>query len=123
MSILLTVAALVALQSAPPAEAQPYSPPPALSAESNAALRCSAAFALISYGQANGNEAARQWPDLDERGREFFVRTMARIMDETGVDRDGVARMAEIKAQQLIDSGEVEQIMPSCLVMLEASGI
>ncbi len=128
MSTFLFAAALVALQSVPAqstpqAEAQPYVPPVALSAESNAALRCSAAFALVSYGQANNNEAARQWPDLDERGREFFVRTMAQIMDETGMGREDAARMAQAEAQRLLDSGEIDQVMPACLAMLDLSGL
>lgn len=100
----------------PPAEVK-------LSASNAAALRCSAAFALVSYGQDNGNEAAMKWPDLDARGREFFVRTLARIMDEAGVDRDGAAKLVEREAQGLLDQGEIDQVMPPCLALLHAAGL
>ncbi|WP_427969776.1 hypothetical protein [Altererythrobacter sp.] len=98
-------------------------PAPQISAEGQAALRCSAAFALVSYGQAHGEESMLQWPDLDPRGREFFVRTMAQLIDETGLDRDQVAELASKEAQRLLDQNEVDKVMPSCLAMLDASGI
>ncbi|MCK0129385.1 hypothetical protein [Erythrobacter sp. F6033] len=94
-----------------------------LSQESKAVLRCSAAFALISYGQANGHEDALKWPDVTTRGREFFVRSMAQMMDETGLDRDGIADLVGKEAQRLADNGEVQKVMPACLVMLDSSGV
>jgi len=123
MSMTLLLGAVFALQSAPQLEARPYSEPPRLSIESQAHLRCSAAFALVSFGQAAGSETALQWPAIDERGREFFVRAMARIMDETGIDRDAAAELAKAEAQRLLDAGEVDQVMPACLAILEASGL
>ncbi len=112
--------ALLAAQS--PATA-PASEPAKLSVEAQAALRCSAAFALVSYGQAHGDPASAQWPDLGERGREFFVRVMAQLMDETGRDTDQVADQAKVEAQRLLDTNEVDQVMPACLMMLEDSGL
>lgn len=123
MIIAQAIAAALALQSTPQIEARPYTPPVELKAKSQAQLRCSAAFALVSYGQANGSEIARQWPDLDSRGREFFVRVMANIMDETGLDRDGAAELAENEARQLLEEGRLEQVMPACMLMLDASGL
>ena len=123
MGMTLLFGALFAFQSTPQLEAKPYVEPPRLSTESQAHLRCSAAFALVSYGQANGNEASLAWPDVDERGREFFVRVMAQIMDETGLDREGVAELAQREAQGLLDNGELERVMPACLAMLDASGL
>jgi len=102
--------------------AQP-SDTPALSAESEALLRCSAAFAMVSHGQQAGNEDALEWPRLEKRGREFFVRSLARLMDETDLDRAGISRLASAEAQRLRDDGEVEKVMPACLLMLEGSGI
>jgi hypothetical protein len=116
LASLLTAAAL-ALQPAP----APAMPP--LSQESRALLRCSAAFAMVSQWQAMGDASALRWPALEVRGREFFVRAMAQLMDETGLDRDGIAWLAGVEAKALRDSGETYKIMPSCLLMLEASGV
>ncbi|MBV7265125.1 hypothetical protein [Erythrobacter ani] len=96
---------------------------PSLSQDSKALLRCSAAFAVVSHGQSIGNEAALKWPKLDARGREFFVRSLAQLMDETGLDRDGISQLVSAEAQQLWDDGEIKAVMPACLVMLEASGV
>lgn len=114
----------LALQSAPAArDAAPAASAPSLSQENAALLRCSAAFALVSYGQAHGDEAARKWPAIDPRGREFFVRAMAQLMDDTGHEREAIARLAEAEAQRLIDRRLVDEVMPACLVMLDASGV
>jgi hypothetical protein len=110
------LAAALALQTAPAA-------PPNLSQEGRALLRCSAAFALVSRRQANGDPAAQRWPALETRGREFFVRSLAQLMDQTGLDRDGIAWLAGIEAKALADSGETDKVMPACLLMLEASGV
>ncbi|TNE32617.1 MAG: hypothetical protein EP350_05760 [Alphaproteobacteria bacterium] len=117
MTIPAILAALLAAQV--PANA----PIPTLSPEAQAALRCSAAFALVSYGQERGDESSAKWPDLDARGREFFVRVMAQLIDETGLDREQVAEMAKVEAQRLLDANEVDQVMPACLTMLENSGL
>jgi hypothetical protein len=111
-------AAALALQSAPAPAAQEPAP---LSQERRALLRCATAFALVARGQAEGDAAAKAWPDLTTRGREFFVRAMAQLMDETGRDRAGIAALAQAEAQVLTTDGEVAKIMPSCLLMLEAA--
>ncbi|PKP92062.1 MAG: hypothetical protein CVT75_08290 [Alphaproteobacteria bacterium HGW-Alphaproteobacteria-14] len=110
------LAAALMLQAAP-------TQTPALSQENRALLRCAAAFAVVSQRQAIGDPAAGQWPDLATRGREFFVRAMAQLMDQTGLDRDGIAWLAGFEAKALRDSGETDRLMPSCLLMLEASGV
>lgn len=102
--------------------AQP-APAPTLSQESRALLRCSAAFAIVSRRQANGDPTAQRWPALETRGREFFVRALAQLMDQTGLDRDGIALLAGMEAKTLQDNGETEKLMPSCLVMLDSSGV
>jgi hypothetical protein len=95
--------------------------PAPLSQENRALLRCAAAFALVARGQTAGDAAARDWPDLTTRGREFFVRAMAQLMDETGRDRTAIAALAQTEAQALTANGDVAKIMPSCLLMLEAA--
>ncbi|MEM8725678.1 MAG: hypothetical protein AAGE86_09175 [Pseudomonadota bacterium] len=114
------VAVLLAAQT-PPAETPNETVQ--LTQQSKAAIRCSAAFAMVAYGQENGNAAAQKWPDLGTRGREFFVVALAQLMDDTGLDREGVSRLVSAEAQRLWDSGEVDQVMPACLLMLEASGV
>ena len=109
------LAAALALQAAPA--------DPALKQEDRALLRCAAAFAILAEGQANGNAAAKKWPPIEARGREFFVRVLAQVMDRTGLDRDGISRLISAEAQDLWDKQEAEKVMPSCLVMLESSGI
>jgi hypothetical protein len=110
------LAAALALQAAPAA-------PPNLSQEDRALLRCSAAFALVAEGQAKGNAAAKKWPPIEVRGREFFVCSLARLMDATGLGRGGISQLVAAEAQAIWDNGEVEKVMPACLVMLDASGV
>jgi hypothetical protein len=110
--------AALALQAAP----APVAPDPApLSQENRALVRCAAAFALVAQGQVAGDPQAKAWPDLSARGREFFVRAMAQLMDETGRDRAGIASLANAEAQALTTSGDLHKVMPSCLLMLEAA--
>lgn len=94
-----------------------------LNLEDRTALRCAAAFAIVANGQKRGNADALAYPALGERGREFLVRTSARIMDDTRMDRTAVAAVLKAEAQDLWDKGETDQIMPACLLMLEASGL
>ncbi len=123
-------AAALALQAAPALETpasqasnpQP-SASPALSQENRALLRCAAAFAVTANAQANGDAAAQQWPVLATRGREFFVRAMAQLMDATGLDRAGIAQLASKEAQVLTATGDIGKVMPSCLIMLESAGL
>ena len=120
------IAALLSAQAAPAASAAPAPipvPTPVLSQESRALLRCSAAFALVSRRQADGDPAALRWPVLEIRGREFFVRSLAQLMDKTGPDRGSVAMLAQAEAAALQTSGESDTVMPACLVMLESSGV
>jgi hypothetical protein len=113
------LAAALMLQTAP----APSLEKPLISQENRALLRCAAAFALVSAGQARGDAEANRWPTLGLRGREFFVRAMAQLMDATQLDRDGIAALASAEAEALLASDDVGRIMPSCLLMLESSGV
>ena len=115
-------AAVLALQ-ATPNPAAPAPEPVPLSQENRALLRCAAAFALVANAQGSGDREAQQWPALGTRGREFFVRAMAQVMDASGLDRAGIAQLAGKEAEALKASGEIGKVMPSCLLMLEAAGI
>lgn len=104
--MLLSLLALVLATQAAPAL-------PQLNAMQQGALTCSAAFALDA--RTNGDAARRL------REREFFVRALARIMDETGATREAVAQMAGSEAQRL--AGQPEQlakVLPACRSLLDA---
>lgn len=123
MTALLSATLLLALQSATTQAPAPM-PAPALSLEQQSGLRCAAAFALVAQAQAAGDAEALTYPALGQRGREFFVRTAAQLIDETGLDRDGVARLLAAEAAQLAQDGDVlDRAMPPCLMLLEASGL
>ena len=51
------------------------------------------------------------------------MRALARLMDATGLDRGGISQLVGAEAQAIWDNGEVEKVMPACLVMLDASGV
>jgi len=98
-------------------------PGPALNVEQRMLLRCSAAFAIVVNQQQAGQAEAGRWPDLSVRGREFFVRSSARLMDETGMDRAQTATLLAQEAQAMVRARQVDQVMPPCLQVLDASGI
>jgi hypothetical protein len=117
---MITRFAPLALLLAPPASAQAPEPAP-LNLQQASALKCSAAFALGAAAQARGEGA--QWPALSARGREFFVRASAQIMDETGWSRDLVALKLAEQAKALGQPGALAAAMPPCLLLLDASGL
>lgn len=101
---------------APPVAAQDAVPQ--LTLEQRMLLRCSAAFALVAEGQANGNAAAQQYPAMAERGREFFVRASARVMEEAGLDRNQISAALSAEAQDIWDNGTLDEVMSPCLALL-----
>ena len=109
---------LAALSMAVPAFAQPA---PHRSLEHKMLLRCSAAFALVANRQAAGDADALRYPPLEERGKEFFARASARVMDEARLDRAGIAQALEAEARTMVKGGELAAIMPVCLSALDAS--
>ena len=113
----------LAIATTPVADADTDSTAPKISLEDRSLLRCAAAFALITRAQDAGVEEALKWPQLDEQGREFFVRALAQVMDQTGLDRSGIARITEAEAMEIHQSGNLDKIMPACLVMLQSSGL
>ena len=121
---MLRLATTLALLAAPvmaiPAIAAAQTPPPQLNLDQRMLLRCSAAFALVSFGQDNGNAEAMQYPTMEKRGREFFVRASARVMDEAGLDRSQIEAALSAEAQDLVDTGKLEEVMPVCLSLLPA---
>ena len=119
---MLNRALALGLLIAAPAAAQVSAPEPApLTLQQSSALKCSAAFALGAAMQARGDGS--EWPALNPRGREFFVRASAQVMDETGWSRDLVSLKLQEQAKLLADPGALAAAMPPCLLLLDASGL
>lgn len=119
----LFISAALALASFAAAGHARQPPAPDLTIEQRTALRCSVAFALVAEGQARGDTEALAYPALGERGREFFVRTSARIMDETGLSRETVAELLAAEVESLREEGALDQVMSPCMLLLDASGL
>ena len=94
---------------------------PRLSLEQQTSVRCSAAFAIVAGIQSQGG--ANEYPPLAERGREYFVRSAARLIDETGIDRAGITALMQAEAEALSDPERLEAALPACLLLLDASGL
>lgn len=109
---------ILTLQAAPATAA-----PPTLSIEQNAALRCAAAFALTSEAQARGDAAATALPPLAGRGREYFVRVSAKLMDELELDRPRLSSLLRGHAVALVESKDATAVARACLPMLDAAGL
>lgn len=104
---------------------------PQLNLEQKTMLRCSAAFAITAGEQARGVPAAQAFPPLAQRGKEFFVQSSARLMDELKLSREQVQALykAEVEHLQIDGTGTdnrqktMAAIMRPCLMLLDASGI
>lgn len=103
-------------------------PLPKLNLAQEAALRCSAVFGLIAYDQQRAAPGAGDYPPLVVRGREFFVRTTARLMDETGASREAVQALLKQRVDELQmgsmkskdPKGFVGRMVTSCRPLLDA---
>lgn len=113
--------AIAAAALAMPAAAQ-VTPAPRLSLEHRMMLRCSAAFALVAYRQESNDPSVAQYPPLRERGSEYFVRASAQVMEEAGLDREGVSAALRTEAQALLRDQTLAAVMPVCLTALDQTG-
>ena len=102
--------------------ASPVAPAPVLTPPQAAALRCGVVFALGAQMQAERDPDAAGWPPLAVRGKEYFVRALAQLMDDTGASRDTLATMAGGEVPVLKKGHAVAAAMPACLALLDASG-
>lgn len=118
LATLLSLAALAA--EAQPAAAAPVLP--SLNLEQETAVRCASAFAIVSAEQAKGSNRPG-WPNLGTRGREFFVRTGARLMDETGATRPAISALFARTAGNLRADANLparlESLRQPCLTLLD----
>ena len=92
---------------------------PRLTLEQQMLVRCSAAFALVANRQQAGEEWALAYPaELGSSGREFFVRAVAQVADETGAEPPALVPLLQQQAEQLLDRQVLEGVMPPCLSLL-----
>ncbi|QKG70586.1 hypothetical protein [Erythrobacter mangrovi] len=119
MLTILAPVLLLAQASTLPAEAAPVP----LDIQQQTALRCSMAIAMAAERQRAGTVGDHAWPDLSERGREFFVRSLAQLMDDTGLTREGLVKQARPEVDALQQPGRLAEVMPGCLLLLDASGL
>ncbi|QYJ07619.1 hypothetical protein [Qipengyuania flava] len=118
MLSLLAPLALV-LTQAPAAQALPE-----LNLEQGSALRCSVAFGLVHRGQLGGDPAMAAYPVMAERGQEFFVRTAAQLMDDLDIDRTTIMGLVERESAEFAAAPQrLGEVMPACLMMLDAAGL
>lgn len=118
----LAILSAAILSCAAPLAAQ-EAEPVRLSLEHRMLVRCSAAFALVAFGQENGNPQAQQFPPLEDRGKEFFVQASARVMDEAGLTFEQIEAQLSHEAQDIWDNGDLLRVMPPCLQLLDQSGL
>ena len=119
--LLLAIAALGCAFASGPAGAA--ADPPRLTLEQRMLVRCSAAFAIVAERQAKGDPAALLYPPLAQRGREYFVRSAASVMDSAQLDRPAIDAALKAEARDLVAGGTLPQLMPVCLQALEDSGL
>ncbi len=123
--VLAAALASAALAAQTPAPA----PLPRLTLAHQTALRCSTAFAVVAADQAKGLPYAAAYPPLGQRGREFFVRTTAKLIDDTGATR---AQVTELARRSLADfqaglarapsrAAALDAVMRPCLSILDSA--
>ena len=135
MTMILSAALAVplALQaaSAPEPEATETAPPAIASfddlpIEQTTAPRCGIAFAVVEGLQEAGHPGAQDVQEMAGSGaREFFVQAMARLMEDTGLDREAVKRIVDAEVQRHIaeEGKSAIEMMPACLLLKDASGL
>ncbi len=124
----LLLAAVVAAALAVPAAAQDAAP---LSLEQTMLLRCSVTFALVAGQQQRGDPLTAGYPALQQRGKEYFARANARLMDELRLTREQlevrvrgeVASQQQAAAQAADRKAYLDSVMQPCLSALDASGL
>lgn len=114
-------------------QAAPHAAPHAATAQPSVvdldtALRCSAAFGIVAQQQASSaGPALTDYPPLNQRGREFFVQTAARLMDARQLGRPAVqqrfiAEVAKLRSETSAaadPAASFKAIMTPCLAVLD----
>jgi hypothetical protein len=94
------------------------------------ALRCSAAFRFVATQQESEAFSTKtDYPPMSQRGREFFVQTAARLMDEQKLDRDQLKGRFLNEIRKVTDEvvvspdprAALRMVMTPCLTLLDAT--
>lgn len=122
LATLFLAVPLAAQDAAPPAEL------PALTIQQQTNLRCGVAFGLVAGYQDRKDERGEAYPAMEPRGKEFFIRTTAKIMEDDRFTRDVVTALIGAEMAYFDNGSEdgyasIENIMPACLTLLDASGL
>lgn len=98
-----------------------------LSIEEATAPRCAVAFAIVGNWQKNNDPRGGQYPDMKATGgQEFFVRSVAGLMESRGLSREAVSAIMAREARSFSGpdgANRIEQMMPACLLVKQASGL
>jgi hypothetical protein len=119
---------LLAVAGSPLAAQVPPARPDQLNLESQVALRCSAAFGIVASEQARGDAKALALPPLAARGKEFFVRSGAFIMQQAGLSEQAfgtlvgeeVASLQREAARSADPAAHMAGVVHGCLPLLDA---
>ncbi|WP_299196479.1 hypothetical protein [uncultured Erythrobacter sp.] len=131
---LAAIAAPLALQAAAPSTGTAETPAaPAIASfdelpiEQSAAPRCAIAFAVVSRWQKAGDARGAPYDDMETNGgREFFVQSLAALMEQAQLQQGDVLDLAFAEVDKLDNADgalRVEAMMPACLLMKEAAGL
>ncbi|BDI60190.1 hypothetical protein [Qipengyuania nanhaisediminis] len=133
MIAFLAASSALAMQAAPVPEPGSRPDAPAIASldqlpiEQAAAPRCALAFAMAIRWRNAGMPAGDAHGDLDAgTAREFFVRALARLIDDTGMTSAQVASLMQAEVARLDNEAGAERVaamMPACRVMKEAAGL
>ena len=94
------------------------------------ALRCSALFGIIAAEQQRGVASSlATYPPMNQRGREFFVQTGARLMDEQKLTREQAQLRFKFEVEKLQaevmaapdPTATARTIAAPCLALLDAT--
>ncbi|MEO1969338.1 MAG: hypothetical protein ABGW87_11565 [Sphingomonadaceae bacterium] len=117
--MILALASALALAAAP-AQATPA---PQLNSAQQTSLKCAITLSIGTELQRRGDKVATGWPPLGDRAREFFVRVMAQLMDDTGMTHDDIAALVREQSKALADKSVVSRAMPGCVELMDKSGV
>lgn len=123
MRFISAIAALALVASAPSQAAAP-AVAPQITLDHRAALRCSAAFAIVALQQADG-DAPQGWPPLALRGKTFFANTGQQVLADTGLPREAVRDLIAGEVRTLQSAKDPDAALAAlaqpCVAMLDAS--
>ena len=76
---------------------------------------------MVAAGQAKGEVDTLAFPPLAKRGREYFVRVAAQVMDQTGATREHLQALVLREATAIRAEGpkSLSALMPPCLMLLD----